>query len=112
MKKEKVNMLDAIPCFAEHIVINNEEGLSVIAFPRFKGKFLQRLFKRNGEVLYGHITFEEHGTAVLALIDGKRTVGEIIELLAEHFHHEENYAQRVTLFLAHLQSKGFIKLLI
>lgn len=112
MKKEKINMLDVIPCFADHVIIKNEEGLSVIAFPRFKGKFFQHLFKRNGEVLYGHVTFEEHGTAVLALIDGKRSVREIIGLMAEHFHNEENYAQRVTLFLAHLQSKGFIKLLI
>ncbi len=112
MKKEKINMLDVIPCFAEHITINNEEGLSVIAFPRFKRKFLQQLFKRKGEVLYGYVKFEEHGTAVLALIDGKRTVREIVELLAGHFQHEENYDQRVTLFLAQLQSKGFIKLLI
>ncbi len=38
-----------------------------------------------------HVRLEEHGTAVWNLIDGQRTVREIIEKLADHFQHEAGY---------------------
>ena len=45
------------------------------------------------------------------LIDGRRTVREIISLLAVHFQSDENYASRVTTYVMQLQKDGFIKLL-
>ena len=58
-----------------------------------------------------HVRLEEHGSAVWNLIDGQRTVQEIISLLAEHFHPDEDYASRVTTYVMQLQKDGFIKLL-
>jgi hypothetical protein len=52
---------------------------------------------------------EEHGTAVWDLIDGKRTVKEITDTLAEHFNQEENYEYRITIYLANLRKQGFVK---
>ena len=57
-----------------------------------------------------HVRLEEHGTAVWELIDGKRTVRQIIEELAEHFDHEENYESRITAYITQLQKDGFVKL--
>lgn len=54
---------------------------------------------------------EEHGSAVWRLIDGRRTVQEIVSLLADHFHPDENYASRVTTYVMQLRKDGFIKLL-
>ena len=57
-----------------------------------------------------HVRLEEHGTAVWELIDGKRTVREIIEELAEHFQNEVGYESRVSAYLSQMQKDGFIKL--
>ena len=46
-----------------------------------------------------HVRLEEHGTAVWELIDGKRTVRQIIEELAEHYDHEENYESLITAYI-------------
>jgi hypothetical protein bfra3_02023 len=109
MKKEKVNLLDVVPYVAEHIRTEKVEGLSVIAFPRFKNRFMQKYLIPKGMTSFLHVTLEEHGTAVWDLIDGKRTVSDIIEALAEHFQHEENYGQRITAYITQLRLSGFIK---
>ena len=59
-----------------------------------------------------HVRLEEHGTAVWNLIDGHRTVREIISLLARHFGEEENYIPRVTAYVMQLRKDGFIQLTI
>lgn len=41
--------------------------------------------------------------------DGKRTVREIIEKLADHFQNEAGYESRVSTYLYQLQKDGFIK---
>lgn len=106
--KEKFNLLDVIPYKAEHITTEQEGDTVVLAFPRFKKKWTRRLLlpKRMSPCI--RVTLEEHGTAVWALIDGKRTVGEIVELMAEHFG-DDNYQSRVTAYIVQLQKDGFIK---
>lgn len=44
------------------------------------------------------------------LIDGNRTVQEIISLLTDHFQNEDNYPSRVTTYIMQLQKDGFIQL--
>ena len=56
------------------------------------------------------VKLEEHGTAVWSLIDGKRTVQEIISLLTEHSQNEDNYPSRVTAYIMQLQKDGFVQL--
>lgn len=111
MSKDKINLFDVIPSLSEHITTEKKEGLSVIAFPRFNNKLMQRYLNPKDKSPFLHVNLDEHGSAVWNLIDGERTVGEIVTLLAEHFNHEENYEYRVTMFLTQLQEKGLIKLM-
>jgi hypothetical protein len=103
------NLFDLVPVICEHITTENEGELSVIAFPRFRSKFMQKYFVPKSKSAIIRIRLEEHGTAVWNLIDGKRTVREIAEALAEHFNHEANYEYRITSYLTQLQKQGFIK---
>jgi hypothetical protein len=95
---------------SEHITTEQEGELSVITFPRFRSKFMQKYFVPKHKSSVIHIRLEEHGTAVWNLIDGNRTVSDIINLLAEHFNNEKNYEYRVITYILQLQKQGFIKL--
>jgi hypothetical protein len=109
MNSKKRNLFELVPIISEHITTEKEGKLSVIAFPRFRSRFMQKYFIPKNKSPFIHIRLEEHGTAVWDFIDGKRTVMEITEALAEHFNREENYEYRVTAFLLQLQKQGFIK---
>ena len=103
------NLFDLVPAKAEHIFTEKEGELSVIVFPRFRSKFMRRLFVPKNKSASIRVRLEEHGTAVWDLIDGQRTVREIAEALAEHFHCEENYEYRIVKYLGQLQRQGFVK---
>jgi hypothetical protein len=103
------NLFDLIPVINEHITTEKEGELSVIAFPRFRSKFMQKYFVPKHKSSIIRILLEEHGTAVWDLIDGKRTVKEITDALAEHFNHEGNYEYRISTYLQQLQKQGFIR---
>jgi len=92
----KVSLLDAVPVRCGHITTE------------WEGRFL--LPKGMSPDI--HVRLEEHGTAVWDLIDGHRTVREIISLLARHFGEEENYIPRVTAYVMQLRKDGFILLTI
>lgn len=106
----KVSLLDTVPVRCGHIVTRREGECVVLAYPRFKYEWMQRFLlpKRMSPDI--HVRLEENGTAIWNLIDGKRTVREIISLLAGHFQKEENYPSRVTAFIMQLQKDGFILL--
>ena len=107
--KEKINLLDVIPCRSEHITAEREGETIVLSFPRFKYSWMQRFLVPKGMSKELHVHLEEHGTVVWELIDGKRTVREIIEKLADHFQNEAGYESRVSTYLYQLQKDGFIK---
>lgn len=106
---DKINLLDVVPCRADHIITEKEGELSVIAFPRFKRAWVRKYFLPKGMSPYIRVRLEQHGTAIWELIDGKRTVGEIIELLAGHFANEQDYESRVTIYITQLRKDGFVK---
>ncbi|NDV59161.1 PqqD family protein [Bacteroides sp. 519] len=107
--KQKYNLLDVIPYIAEHIVTKEEDGLIVIAFLRFKSKWVNKYLLPKGMSPYIHVRLEERGTEAWKLIDGVRTVQEITELLANYFTEEEDYKARVAAFISQLRKDGFIK---
>lgn len=110
--KEKINLLDVIPFRCEHITTEREsDGTLVIAFPRFKYQWMCRFLLPKGVSPLIRVRLEVHGTAVWELIDGKRTVHDIIEKLAEHFSEEANYESRITTYIFQLQKDRFIRLL-
>lgn len=105
----KVNLLETVPVRNPQVRTEWKGELAVLAFPRFKQRWMRRLFPKvlSDEL---HVTLEEHGTAVWQLIDGTRTVGEVIDLLATHFREDADYASRVATYLLRLQKDGFIRL--
>ncbi len=109
MSDVKINVLDVIPCIPEHVRLETKGGLSVMSFPRYKAKWMQRLFSHRGQILYNQIEFEEHGSAVLALVDGKRSVRDIVHLLGESaFKDEPGYEVRITMFIQQMQKDGLL----
>lgn len=107
--KEKINLLEVVPCRSEHITAEREGETIVLSFPRFKNAWIQRFLLPKGISKELHVCLEDHGTAVWELVDGKRTVREIIEKLADHFQNEVGYESRVSAYLFQLQKDGFIK---
>ena len=106
----KQNLFDLIPTISEHITTEKEGELSVITFPRFRSKFMQKYFVPKNKSATIHVRLDEHGAAVWNLIDGKRSVKEIVEILREHFNSEENYEYRITAYFSQLHKQGFVKL--
>jgi hypothetical protein len=103
------NLFDLVPVVSEQITTEKEGELSVIAFHRFRSKFMQKYFVPRNKSSVIRVRLEEHGTAVWDSINGKRTVREITEMLAEHFKHEKNYEYRITTYFFQLYRQGFIK---
>jgi hypothetical protein len=110
MAKKEKNLFDMIPVISEHITTEYEGELAVIAFPRFRSKFMLKYFVPRNRSSIIRIRLDAHGTSVWNLIDGKRTITEIVQRLVEHFPDEENYAYRTGLYLQQLQRQGFVKL--
>ena len=48
--KEKINLLDVIPCRSEHITVEREGETIVLSFPRFKYTWMQRFLDRKSVV--------------------------------------------------------------
>ena len=105
----KQNLFDLIPVISEHITTEKEGELSVITFPRFRSKFMQKYFIPKNKQATIHIRLDEHGTAVWDLIDGQRTIQMISEALADRFNHEENYEYRIAVYFSQLYKQGFVK---
>ena len=105
---ENQNLFDLIPVIDERITAENEGELVVLTFPRFRSKFIQKYLVREKAKMV-RVRLETHGTAVWQLIDGKRNVAQIAEMLAEHFKHEKNYEYRVVEFVSQLYRQGFVK---
>ena len=106
---EKQNLFDLIPIISEHITTEKEGELSVITFPRFRSKFMQKYFVPKNKSPKIHIRLDEHGTAVWNLIDGNRTIKMISETLADRFNNEENYEYRIAIFFSQLHKQGFLR---
>ena len=107
----KKNLFDLVPAISEHITTEKEGELSVITFPRFRSKFMQKYFIPKNKPAMIRVRLDAHGTAVWDLIDGKRTVMMIAETLAEYFNNEQNYEHRIALFFSQLNKQGFVKYL-
>jgi len=105
----KQNLFDFIPVIGEHITTEKEGELSVITFPRFRSKLMQKYFIPKNKSPKIHIRLDEHGTAVWDLIDGNRTIKMISETLTDRFNNEENYEYRIAIFFSHLYKQGFVR---
>lgn len=109
-RQVKYNLLDTVPVGAENVYTEWEGEYAVLILPRFRKAWMQRWLLSKSLSSHVRIQLEEHGTAVWRLIDGQRTIQEIIELLASHFCGDETYPSRVAAYFMQLQKDGLIYL--
>lgn len=105
-----IRILDAIPTCCSHVTTEWKEECAVLSFPRFKRAWMCRFLLPKGMSPDIHVSLEEHGTAVWRMIDGQRTVQEIIDALAAYFQDEKEYPSRVVAYIMQLYKDGFIRL--
>lgn len=110
-RQTRFNLLDTIPVCAGDVRTEWEGECAVLILPRFREAWMQRWLLPKSLSPYVRMPLEEHGTAVWRLVDGQRTVREIIELLAPHFEGDTTYPSRVAAYLMRLQKDGLIRLL-
>ena len=89
-----------------------EENLVVLLFPRFKNKYLQRIFVFRNKSPFIKINLDNFGSAFWEECDGKRDVHKIGISLKEKFGDSiEPVYKRLQVFITQLRKNGFIELI-
>jgi hypothetical protein len=108
--KNNVNFLDLVPgqkCKWD----KSEDGKIFLLVPRFKNRWLKKFALNMGKSEFVRLYLDNNGARVWELIDGKKTVGTICDLLqgqpGEKLEHAE---QRVCFFMGMLKKNDFIAL--
>ena len=109
MAKKQDNYLDYVPAASPRHTWEVEADGSVTIHMVHRGFFpmiAQKLFRRPK---VSHIHLDEMGSFVFPLIDGKRTVCDIAELVGEHFGEAANpLYERLAKYMQILRNNGFI----
>ena len=109
MAKQTVNWLDLVPMVKETIGTKfNDEGLASIVVPRFRKAWMVKLFLPKNKKNEINLQLDANGTAVWKEIDGTKKVRDIIKSLAEVGEGQEQFDDRVVLFIQNLYRSGFI----
>lgn len=105
------NYLDYIPVHSEKYSYSISDGGNVTIYMENKGAFnkvAQTLFNKPK---VSHIHLDEMGNFIWPLMDGKRTVYDISQLVKEEFGEKaEPLYNRLVQYVRNLESYGFIKL--
>ncbi len=107
-KKKKINILNVIPHPRSHISSYiTEEGKVNLGLRRFKYKWMDIFLtkKMSNEI---KVPLDSYGSEVWKLMDGKRTVSQIILELANIFEYEKGYDLRIITYLTQLQHDKLI----
>jgi hypothetical protein len=102
------NYLELTPLrvFGEEI---SDDNLVTILIPKFQSKFAQQFINPRMKSSVIKLKLDELGSAVWLLIDGKRTVDKIAQLLLEKFGNKiEPVNERLTKFLTGLYEQRYI----
>ena len=105
----KKNYLDYIPVISEKNTWSEENGTVTIHMVHrgFYAAIAQKFFKRPR---VSHIALDEMGSFIFPRIDGRRTVGEIAELVkAEFGEAAEPLYNRLVQYMKILHNNGFIR---
>ena len=110
MKKKRVsnNYMDLIFVPSEKIKWTKEEQNIVLDVPNigFFNKLAQAFFK---QPKVSHISLDKYGTALWLLLDGKKSVYDIVNAMKESFPAEQDrMLDRVITFLHTLQVNKYI----
>lgn len=90
--------------------IFNDEGLITITYPRYKKNWQVRLLLPKGRKNEIKLDLDTNGSAVWKLIDGQRTVKEILSELEDFGRDQEQFTSRVMMFLQGLIQDDFIRM--
>lgn len=102
------NALDLIP-IAKHGYIQGENDLIVLQIPKFKNEKFARWFIPKHKSIYYSIKMDDLGTKVYCLIDGKRSIARICNLINDNEESPiENLEERAVSFLVRLYKYRFI----
>ncbi|MDR0927780.1 MAG: PqqD family protein [Ignavibacteria bacterium] len=109
MKKEhkKANLLELTPI---HLLTHEyrADGEIDVLVPRFKHSVFQKILPKHRSP-YIKANLDELGTATWELIDGKRNVTEIAEMMVEKYGERiEPVHQRVSAFMQQMYRNKFI----
>ena len=108
-RKNEQNWLEKIPVVKKNIGTTiHDNGLVSITIPRFKKEWMAKIFLSKNKTNEIRVDFEANGTAVWLQIDGEKSVKEILSALNEVAQTEEDYNNRVVLFLGNIYRSGFI----
>lgn len=109
--KNNVNFLDLIPvrkCNWD----KTEDGRIFLLAPRFKNRWVRKFVLKMGKSEFVRLYLDNNGARVWNLIDGKRTVGDISNLLQEQAGEKlEQAEQRVACFMGMLIRNDFVTLI-
>lgn len=106
----KVNLLDTIPTHASHVWTEQApDNCLTLVYHRFPKKWWSRFFSRWYSP-YIHVPLEQFGSEVWQLMDGKRTTEEVIREVALLHPDEQNFPQRLAMYVSKLHQDGFIEL--
>lgn len=107
-KKPQENFLDYVPVISDKHTWSEENGQVTIHMVHrgVYASIAQKVFHRPR---VSHIALDTHGSFIFPLIDGKRTVGDIAQLVKEHFGaNAEPLYERLTQYIQILHNNGFI----
>lgn len=108
--KNTVNFLDLIPgrkCNSE----KTSDGKVFLLVPRFRNRWLKKFALKMGKSEFIRLYLDNIGARVWDLIDGKRTVGDICNLLQEQPGEMlEQAEERVSYFMGMLKKNDFISI--
>ncbi len=107
--KTEQNYLELTPeCIHGYVI--KENGKVSVLIPRFTSLFFGKYFLPLLKNKYIPLKLDELGSETWLLIDGKKNVQTICDILVEKYGDKMNPAEeRVTSFLTHLYKNKFIK---
>jgi hypothetical protein len=112
MARKQKNLLDFIPRHKAGFIIDENKVSLVI--PRFKAKWVQRMFINKAKSPTFKVKLDDMGSAIWLRIDGKRDITKIADdikhLETLNNHNMSQIEERTAQFLLSLKNQGYIYL--
>ncbi|RKZ07812.1 PqqD family protein [bacterium] len=106
----EVNLLDLVPRRIARFEVDEETHLVTIIAPKFKNKWMKKIFEPRLKTSFLKIKLDEIGSSVWMLCDGEKNIKEIGEILRERFHEKiEPCYERLNLFFKQLEEVKFVQ---
>lgn len=107
--KDKVNILDVIPLRKDNISTSiAEDGKVTLGILRFKSKWINKYFMPKSISSEIYVQLDMYGSEVWKMLDGKRSISEIIEVVQLVFPNEDGLDERIITYLYRLKHDKLI----